>query len=73
MTATTVASPRVWTGEPLGRHDPVPLPGFLLEHARALGDKPAMVDGPTGRTLSYRQLAVLPYSSGTTGLPKGSS
>ena len=57
MTATTVASPRVWTGGPLGRHDPVPLPGFLLEHARDLGGKPALVDGPTGRTLSYRQLA----------------
>jgi len=57
MTATSVTSPRVWAGEPLERHDPVPLPGFLLEHARDLGDKPALVDGPTGRTLSYRQLA----------------
>jgi acyl-CoA synthetase (AMP-forming)/AMP-acid ligase II len=37
--------------------DPVPLHQFLLEHARALGDKPALVDGPSGRALSYRQLA----------------
>ncbi|HEX5878362.1 MAG TPA: AMP-binding protein [Actinomycetota bacterium] len=57
MTAAPVASPRSWAGEPLEGHDPVSLPRFLLEHARDLGDKPALVDGPTGRTLSYRQLA----------------
>ena len=57
MTAAPLAGPRVWAGEPLEPHDPVPLPGVLLEHARDLGDKPALVDGPTGRTLSYRQLA----------------
>jgi acyl-CoA synthetase (AMP-forming)/AMP-acid ligase II len=57
MTAAPLASARVWAGEPLQGHDPVPLPDFLLEHARDLGDKPALVDGPTGRTLSYRQLA----------------
>jgi acyl-CoA synthetase (AMP-forming)/AMP-acid ligase II len=57
VTAAPVAGPRVWAGEPLEPHHPVPLPRFLLEHARDLGDKPALVDGPTGRTLSYRQLA----------------
>jgi acyl-CoA synthetase (AMP-forming)/AMP-acid ligase II len=57
VTAAPLAGPRVWAGEPLEAHDPVPLPGFLLEHARDLGDKPALVDGPTGRTLPYRQLA----------------
>ena len=57
MTAATLASPRIWAGESLEDHDPVPLPDFLLGHARDLGDKPALVDGPSGRTLSYRQLA----------------
>jgi acyl-CoA synthetase (AMP-forming)/AMP-acid ligase II len=32
-------------------------PAFVLEHAARFGDKPALVDGPTGRTLTYRQLA----------------
>ena len=35
----------------------VALSDYVLRHAARLGDKPAMVDGPTGRTLSYRQLA----------------
>ena len=30
---------------------------FVLRHAARLGDKPALIDGPTGRTLSYAQLA----------------
>ena len=30
---------------------------YVLRHAARLGDKPALIDGPTGRTLSYRQLA----------------
>jgi acyl-CoA synthetase (AMP-forming)/AMP-acid ligase II len=30
---------------------------YVLRHAARLGDKPAMIDGPTGRTLTYRQLA----------------
>jgi len=29
---------------------------YVLRHATRLGDKPALVDGPTGRTLTYRQL-----------------
>ncbi len=32
----------------------VALTPFLLERAAALGDKPAFIDGPTGRTLTYR-------------------
>jgi len=33
-----------------------PLVGFVLEHAQTFGDKPALIDGPTGRTLTYAQL-----------------
>src|SRR5216683_5314255 len=29
---------------------------YVLRHAARLGDKPALIDGPTGRTLTYRQL-----------------
>ena len=29
----------------------------MLAAARALGDKPALIDGPSGRTLTYAQLA----------------
>ena len=35
----------------------VSLPAFVLKGAAALGNKPAMIDGPTGRTLSYADLA----------------
>jgi acyl-CoA synthetase (AMP-forming)/AMP-acid ligase II len=35
----------------------VPLTPFLLERAAVLGDKPALIDGPSGRTLTYRALA----------------
>ena len=30
---------------------------FVLQHAERLADKPALIDGPTGRTLTYGQLA----------------
>lgn len=30
---------------------------FVLQQARRLGDKPALIDGPAGRTLTYGQLA----------------
>ena len=33
------------------------VPAFALERAAELGEKPALVDGATGRTLGYRQLA----------------
>ncbi len=35
----------------------VPITEYVLRHAVRLADKPALVDGPTGRTLTYRQLA----------------
>ena len=34
----------------------VPITEYVLRHAERLGDKPALIDGPTGRTLTYRQL-----------------
>jgi acyl-CoA synthetase (AMP-forming)/AMP-acid ligase II len=47
-----------WTGDlPPLEAEPTSLPRFLFEHASRFGDKPALVDGPTGRTLRYRQLA----------------
>jgi acyl-CoA synthetase (AMP-forming)/AMP-acid ligase II len=33
------------------------VPAFVLQHAARLAAKPALVDGPTGRTLTYGQLA----------------
>ena len=33
------------------------LPDFLLDAASERPDRPALVDGPTGRTLTYRELA----------------
>ena len=30
---------------------------YVLRHAERLGDKPALIDGPSGRVLTYRQLA----------------
>jgi hypothetical protein len=35
----------------------VPVTELLLEHASRFGDKPALIDGPTGRAISYRRLA----------------
>jgi acyl-CoA synthetase (AMP-forming)/AMP-acid ligase II len=35
----------------------VSLPEFVLHRAQELGDKPALIDGPSGRTLTYGQLA----------------
>src|ERR1700730_13273939 len=35
----------------------VPITDYVLRHAARLGDKPALIDGPTGRVLTYRQLA----------------
>ena len=34
----------------------VPVARFVLERAAARGDKPALVDGPTGRTITYGEL-----------------
>jgi acyl-CoA synthetase (AMP-forming)/AMP-acid ligase II len=35
----------------------IPITQYVLRHAERLGDKPALIDGPSGRTLTYRQLA----------------
>ena len=35
----------------------VPLPLFVLDGAAARGDRPAIIDGPTGRVLTYAALA----------------
>jgi acyl-CoA synthetase (AMP-forming)/AMP-acid ligase II len=35
----------------------VSLSGFVLEGAADRGDKPALIDGPTGRTITYAELA----------------
>jgi len=34
----------------------VTVPSFVLERAAELGSKPAVIDGPTGRTMTYAQL-----------------
>jgi acyl-CoA synthetase (AMP-forming)/AMP-acid ligase II len=34
-----------------------PLVPFVLQRAHEFGDKPAIIDGPTGRTITYTQLA----------------
>jgi acyl-CoA synthetase (AMP-forming)/AMP-acid ligase II len=53
-----MTDPQPWRSDlPAVDDRAVPVPEFLFEHAAGLGDKPALVDGPTGRTLSYRQLA----------------
>ena len=35
----------------------VALTPFILRHAERLANKPALIDGPSGRTLTYGQLA----------------
>src|SRR5262252_6052773 len=35
----------------------VSITDYVLRHAARLADKPALIDGPTGRTLTYRELA----------------
>ena len=35
----------------------VPITDYVLRHAARLGDKPALIDGPTGRAITYKQLA----------------
>ena len=47
-----------WTSDrPAVGPGTVPAHEFILEGAARFGDKPALVDGPSGRTLTYRQLA----------------
>ena len=42
---------------------------YVFEHAASRGDKPALIDGPTGRTLTYAQLAgaVRSFAGGLAG------
>src|SRR5688500_7936625 len=35
----------------------VPLTSFVLQRAQQFGAKPALIDGPSGRTITYEQLA----------------
>ncbi len=35
----------------------VPLTAYVLQHAEALADQPAMIDGPSGRTYTFAQLS----------------
>jgi acyl-CoA synthetase (AMP-forming)/AMP-acid ligase II len=38
-------------------HPDVSLTGYVFERAIERADRPALVDGPTGRSLSYAQVA----------------
>src|SRR4029453_5862017 len=53
----------------------VPLTEFVLARAAQLGDKPALIDGASGRTLTYTQLvgAIKRCAAGLAakGLAKG--
>lgn len=53
----------------------IPLTRFVLEQALSRGDKPALIDGPSGRTITYAQLvAAIPRvasSLARRGLRKG--
>src|SRR5260370_491524 len=53
----------------------VSVPALVLKGAAALGTKPALIDGPTGRTLSYGDLATSVRQAAANlarrGLPKG--
>lgn len=53
----------------------VPFSQFVYQHAQALTTKPALIDGPTGRTLTYGQLAgairLVAASLAQRGLQKG--
>ena len=35
----------------------IPVTAFVLQHAKDRGDKPALIDGPSGRTIKYSELA----------------
>ena len=48
---------------------------FVLHRAQELGDKPALIDGPTGRTLTYAQFAeqvsIVAHNLSQRGFKKG--
>ena len=62
------APPEAWRAWLLAEHAPAPLEGGQL-HAWA--DALACQDAPPEHRVGRDDLAVLPYTSGTTGLPKG--
>jgi acyl-CoA synthetase (AMP-forming)/AMP-acid ligase II len=50
-------SARIYSGSPLDAESPdVNLASFMLAGARELGDKPALIDGPSGRAITYAEL-----------------
>lgn len=53
----------------------IALTPFVLHRAKELGDKPALIDGPTGRTVSYTQLAdsisIVAHNLAQRGFKKG--
>jgi len=48
---------------------------FVLHRAQELGDKPALIDGPTGRSYTYKQLAdaigIVAHNLSQRGFKKG--
>src|SRR5215208_1809158 len=48
---------------------------FVLHRAKELGDKPALIDGPTGRTVTYTQIAdaisIVAHNLSQRGFKKG--
>ena len=62
------APPAVWRDWLLTRH---PLPALAGGKALAWTDAVACADAPPPLEVGPEDLAVLPYTSGTTGLPKG--
>ena len=66
----------IYSGGPLEAEIPdLDLVSFTLRRARELGDKPALIDGPSGRTLSYAELerSVRSFAAGIAarGFAKG--
>jgi acyl-CoA synthetase (AMP-forming)/AMP-acid ligase II len=53
----------------------IALTPFVMHRAQELGDKPALIDGPTGRQLTYTQLddaiAIAAYNLAQRGFKKG--
>jgi len=62
------APPAAWHDWLLTRH---PLPALAGGQALAWTEALATVDAPPALTVGPDDLAILPYTSGTTGLPKG--
>lgn len=66
----------IYSGGPLSAEIPnTDLARFTLARARELGEKPALIDGPSGRTLNYRALerSVRSFAAGlaSRGFRKG--